>query len=138
MSECNDIPKEYFSYGPEKIIGCLDDLIRIRSGTFRGSNFGAFIIPQDGAGSDRFSKVPYLQNAPYVIFDSPKSFLDWRRYWLESNWIVLLSRSENSYKEAVIEVNINVARNVRSRMMDEIAQLGIPPGIELISFSRTR
>ena len=75
---------------------------------------------------------------PYIIFDSPKSFLVWRRYWSESNWIVLLSRTETSYKEAVIEVNINVARNVRSRMMDEIAQLGIPPGIELISFSRTR
>ena len=129
--------KEYFSYGPEKIIGCLDDLIRIRSGTFRGSNFGAFIIPQDGAGSDRFSKVPYLQNAPYVIFDSPKSFLDWRRYWLEYNWIVLLSRSENSYKEAVIEVNGDVGMNGRSRTMDEIVQLGVPPGIELISYSRT-
>lgn len=133
-----EMTKENFSYGPKKIIGCLDDLIRIRSGKIKGSNFGAFIIPQDGAGSERFSKFPYLQKAPYAIFDSSKSFLAWRRYWLESNWIVLLSRFESSYKEAVIEVNGNVARNVRSKTMDEIAQLGIPSGIELISFSRTR
>ena len=131
-----EMTNEHFSFGSENVTGCLDDLIRLRSGGFRSLNFGAFIIPRDGDGSKRFSKFPALQRANYVIFDGPKSFLYWRRDWLEHNWIVLLSRTETSFQEAVIDINGQVSRNERSGLMDEIAGLGIPGGIELISFSR--
>jgi hypothetical protein len=128
--------KKHFSFGSENVTGCLDDLIRLRSGSLRGLNFGAFIIPRDGDGSKRFSKSPVLQRANYVIYDGSKSYLHWRRDWLEHNWIVLLSRTETSFQEAVIDINGQVSRNERSGLMDEIAGLGIPGGIELISFSR--
>jgi hypothetical protein len=130
--------KEDFSFGREYVTGSLDDLIKLRSVKLKGSNYGAFIIPRDGDGSDRFSQSPDLRGTPFVIFDSPKSFLYWRRSWSESNWIVLLSRTESTYQDAVINVNEQVARNEQSRLMDEIERLEIPPGIELICFSRKR
>ena len=133
-----EMTKEQFSFAGKNITGSLDDLIRFRSGSFRGSNFGAFIAPRDGEGSKRLARLVDLKSAPFVIFDSPKSFLYWRRSWQDSNWIIILNRTETAYQEAVISINEQVARNEQSRLMDEIARLGIPSGIELISFSRKR
>ena len=131
-----EMKKQKFSVGNIKVTGCLDDLIMMRTRSISESSFGAYIASSDGDRSHKLSQSRNLLGVPHVIFDSSKSFLRWRRAWLRSNWIVVLSSQETSYKDAVVSVNEHVSNAGNSGLMEELVQCGIPSGVEMISFKR--
>lgn len=115
--------------------GCLNDLLRVRKfshaaapcWTEMGSTSGARVL------SEKLKFDPRV-----VIFDGPRGFLRWRKYFMSSAWLVVLSRVEPQFNEAVHELNSEYAENSLDDSTCLLESLSegtcVPPGVEMTSF----
>lgn len=110
--------------------GTLQDLIRMKHLVGSASPFLTETIPATSKDpSYRSTKKPFA-----VIFDGAKGFINWREHFTQSNWIVLLDRTEPEFESGVNLVN-QLYFN-RSADPTNVIEQKYPPGVELMTFRR--
>jgi hypothetical protein len=83
------------------ITGTLGEVIRPRELLGSGQISRSSILSTTNGRSDLTTgSVPKI-----VIFDGALSFFRWHSFWLHSHWIVVLSRTDSVFQEAVNTVN---------------------------------
>ncbi|WP_161823365.1 hypothetical protein [Sporotomaculum syntrophicum] len=112
------------------IKGTLQDVLRVRRFLNNSPNFKIDIWPATKSLAEGIDKG---ENPVVIVFDGASSFLRWKDYCLDSNWVVLLDRTEPSYREAVEEFNNEYIQN-RSGDALKLDLEGFPPGIELCAY----
>ncbi len=116
----------------EKLAGSLQDVIRIRSFSGEREHFLADVLPSDRPTSEPLSNVP-----PVVLFDGAAAFLSRRNDWRDSNWIVLVDRTEPNFESAVDVLNQDylAARTTAVDLSPEFSDLpDAPPSVELFAY----
>lgn len=115
--------------------GCLNDLLKVRKFGNAAAPSWSELASTTGARtlSDKLKFGPRV-----VVFDGARGFLRWRKYFPSSAWIVVLSRVEPQFTEAVHELNSEYAENsiddpfcVADSLPDGVSA---PPGLEMTSF----
>jgi len=126
----HEIKETEISFGARHIEGTFQDVLRARKFLSEGSAYRSNVIPADReqASLTDNQEIPYA-----VIFDGAMSFLKWRDYWRQSNWIVLLDKTESCFHEAANQLNNEY---VEKRVSDALIEnaLELPQGIDIISF----
>lgn len=124
---------------PDKNIaeGLLQDIIRARRFLKEGEGYRSEVFPVT------LPEAPKIQNNEtplFVIFDGPIGFLKWRDYWQESNWILILDRTENvsSFFESASIINQRYIQKRLERDEKYNDLQPVPQGIELIIFEEKR
>lgn len=113
--------------------GKLNEILRVRK--FMGPN-KAYRSSALGFHRKRPPEVRGVSEPPRVIvFDGASGFLKWRHRWPSSDWVIVLDRGERRFDDAVSEVN---HRYLSLRVNDEeLVDLDLPPGIELVAFQES-
>jgi len=110
--------------------GTLQDVLRIRRFLKNSPNFKSDIWPATKTLAEGIDKG---ENPAVIVFDGATSFLRWKDYCRDSHWVVLLDRTEPSYREAVEEFNNEYIQN-RSGDALKLGLEGFPSGIELCAY----
>ena len=120
------------SVGPrtlETSAGTLLDILRIRGLSSSNEAFRSDIFPVNPKNNAMESEemIPHV-----AVFDGAVGFLKWRDIWSQSNWVVVLDRTEPRFEEAVQVIN----QEHFSRISDETLKLPAAPpvSVELVSF----
>ncbi len=126
----HEIKETEISFGARHIEGTFQDVLRARKFLSEGSAYRSNVIPADReqASLTDNQEIPYA-----VIFDGAMSFLKWRDYWRQSNWIVLLDKTESCFHEAADQLNNEYVEKRVSEALIKNA-LELPQGIDIISF----
>lgn len=115
--------------GEKQVVARLHDLLRVRRFYSSDTPFRSDILPSRAPRWEDGEAPPWL-----IIFDGGASFLRWYTRWPQANWFVILDRTENSFEDAVNEMN-------RQHVMNqEIRISGVPPspiGIDQVIYQRT-
>ena len=86
----------------KELAGTLRDLLRVRRLFNKDESFRSDIFPVNKAENAKLSE----QMTPHVvIFDGSVGYLKWRDNWAQSNWLVILDRTEPRFREAVQVIN---------------------------------
>lgn len=95
----------------------------------RYNKYATKLLINDGEESETISRDS--EDTEVVCFDSAMSFIRWRDYWYEKNWVVILDRTDTHFTEAVICANNILMEN--QIFNEEISSIGIdiPKGIEI-------
>lgn len=112
--------------------GTLQDLIRSRR--FQGKTFAYRSELVSPSAEDVDEEVSV---APTVFFDGALGFIRHRDRWTEANWVVMLDRTESSFREAADLVNAAFIQR-RIDTLDVRTTVACPPGTELIAFRESR
>lgn len=112
----------------------LQELLRVRrllgaSEPFRSELYGTTSMEEPA--------IPANSIPPLVIFDGSIAFLKCRHNWRQSNWLVLLDRTEPQFEAASQEVN---AEYVQKRVDDGLSleALPVPHGLEWMEYEEKR
>lgn len=116
--------------GGRVIKGTLQDVLRVRRFLNNSPNFKTDIWPATRSLAEGIDKE---ENPVVIVFDGATSFLRWKDYYRDSNCVVLLDRTEPSYREAVEEFNNEYIQN-RSGDAIKLNLESFPPGIELCAY----
>lgn len=126
----HEIKETEISFGSRHVEGTFQDVLRARKFLSEGSAYRSNVMPTDReqASLTASQDIPYM-----VIFDGAMSFLKWRDYWRQSNWLVLLDKTESCFQEAVDQLNNEY---VEKRVSDTSIEntLELPQGIDVLSF----
>jgi len=114
--------------------GTLQDILRVRNFMGEGQPYRTGIIPV----RRRIPPQGINNRIPHtVIFDGPLGFLKYRNAWRESNWIVILDRTDRNTEEAAKELNAEFLQNRSGEpVVDEIIEY--PPGVEVMVYEELR
>lgn len=97
--------------------GILQDIIRVRRLAKETESYRSELYYTHGRElEERRQEIPV-----FVIFDGAMSFLKWRDYWRQSNWVVLLDQTESDFDTAIHTFNEECVKNEVKK-----ANLGIP------------
>ncbi|AQS59528.1 hypothetical protein [Desulforamulus ferrireducens] len=115
----------------------LQDIIRVKRFTKENQGYRSEIFPLN-QNKILLNTINHLPS--FAIFDGASGFIRWRDHFNNSNWIIILDRTEwdLSFKEAVGIIN---QRYIQNRVNEgEIFKDIYPPpaGIELIAFEERR
>ncbi|MCL5421110.1 MAG: hypothetical protein M1461_01370 [Nitrospirae bacterium] len=125
----HEIKETEISCGARHTNGTIQDVLRARKFLAEGSAYRSNVMP-----SDREAYLTADNEIPYAtVFDGATSFLKWRDYRRQSNWIVLLDKTEPCFREAVDQLN---QEYVERRVSDAIitSTLELPQGSEILAF----
>ena len=110
--------------------GCLADLIRVRELQPPGSAYRSSIFP----AASKNNSVLLEGTPPFaVVFDGPYGFIKWRDSCRQSNWIVLLDRTDPNFNYAVTLVNQE--HQNRSEKARKVKIPPLPPNVEAMIFT---
>jgi hypothetical protein len=123
-------PDEVLS--PEFVTGILQDFLRVQR--FSGNKpYRSNILPVRGTKPP----VSAAASPPYfTIFDGARCFVNWRDRWLNTNWVVLLDRTESDFMEAVERINVDTLNRDGEEL--PFGQLQLPKGISSIIYQVVR
>ena len=121
------------SRGTEASAGSLQDILRICR-LFRNNE--AFRSQILSVNSNEHAKLSEGMLPRMVIFDGAVGFLKWRHYWSQSNWVVILDRTETRFLEAVQSVNEEFLSRIDERELN--LSNPTPQSVELKAFTVTR
>ncbi len=131
QQELCDFPIEY-KEGDRMFDGKIIDLVRVKGAQFQPSDlsYRTYVLSATGKYNQHFTSK--LNN--YVtVFDGSLGFIKWREYFRNSNWIVVLDKTDRNFDLAVKEVNDEYIQN----RVDKSVKLLIPnapAGIEMMFF----
>jgi hypothetical protein len=111
--------------------GNLQEILRIKEFQSISNAYRSRII------SDRIKAVKIhtnIKDPPLVIFDGAQGFLKWRTYWKQSNWVILLDRTENQFQVAVEQINREYALYRTENFDIDPLRLNIPGGVEMMAY----
>jgi hypothetical protein len=132
QSEIKGIP---FSCHKKSQSGFLQDILRVKS--FFSTDDQAYrseVFSVSSRKPPRFSdgKIPFV-----TIFDGASGFIKWRANWRNSQWIILLDRTENDFQEAVDIINQDyIQKRVEESGSKNLSF--IPSGIEAVIYQEAR
>ena len=110
--------------------GTLQDILRIRQFLTGGSHYRSEILKALGKNAPKTmgGREPHA-----VIFDGATGFIRWRNLFQESNWIVILERTELNFKEAANLLNLSYRKD---RIAGDLVQSmpPIPVGLEFVAY----
>jgi hypothetical protein len=115
--------------------GCLQDILNTRE-FLTDKQLPYFTRVYAVIGRERVAPdLPTGCMPPVVIFDGASAFLKRHSHWLESNWLVLLDRTDRRYEDAVMELNQRYTNRMDHRVR---LDADIPDGIEGMAFWEER
>ena len=126
------------AYQPEGDIiasGNIIDFVRVKGSQFQSSNlsYRSYILPSSSKYTSQFTSK--LNN--YVtIFDNPLGFIKWRNCFHNSNWFVVLDKTDHNFDLAIKEINEDYIQN-RVEKPINLPLPNPPAGVELIFFEVT-
>lgn len=108
----------------------LQDVLRVRRFGGVGQPYRSRVIPTATWKRRASLKGPKPKVA---VFDGAAAFLKWRDHWRESNWVVILDRTQRLFESAAATLNEAYAANrLRDASLKAIGQ--VPAGVELLAF----
>ncbi len=108
--------------------GHLQSIVRAREFAGQNDPFRCSVIPASAEGDGQ-----PLDSAPTtVIFDGVAAFNNWRSAWPSSNWLVIIDRSSPSADDGAAA--INQAHAMRAAEADELRELSVPAGVEMLTY----
>jgi hypothetical protein len=113
--------------------GNLQQLIRVRRFSGSGQSYRSNVVDVSRSGSP-FQNDRDLPSI--VVFDGSRSFLRWRDYWRQSNWILCLDRTEADFEEAVEELNREYTQR-RSRLNWSVRTPLAPSRVEMLVYQES-
>lgn len=119
--------------GDRILKGTLQDIIRVKRFIRPGEGYRCKLIPVRDTG-----RPPAGDQCPlFVVFDGAQGFLRARDYWRDSNWIVLLDRTDPHFQEAADLLNAGYA--MRPEGDDPAFMLnGFPRGAAILAYWEVR
>lgn len=113
--------------------GNLQDLIRVRrfAGSDQCHRSNVVDVSRSGSPFQNDRELPSI-----VVFDGSRSFLRWRDYWRQSNWILCLDRTESDFGEAVEELNREYTQR-RSRLNWSVRTPLAPSRVEVLMYQES-
>jgi hypothetical protein len=111
--------------------GTLQDVLAVTG--FGGPQRTARVKVLASSGSSGDSTI----EVPVVIFDGASGYLRWRDAWQDSNWMVILDRSDSQFELAVDQLS----RDFVQRRMHDTTFKGLPPlppGVEVLVYQERR
>ena len=90
--------------------------------------------------SDRTKNLAPKHNevSPITIFDSASGFLKWRDNWQQSQWVVLLDRTETAFEEAVNTLNRESCNHLYLSDNEPINLPEPPQGVDMLVYKRAK
>lgn len=99
------------------------------------------LVSSDGTYRSEIStskrKVETSEKPDFVVFDGATGFRKWRDTLRNSHWIVLLSRTDSDFKDAVDLLNQEYLMH-GSSIVKSNAMPDLPPGVEAMFFEEKR
>ncbi len=119
--------QEFFTGNHKK--GCLADVIRIKEYQGKFSAYRSRVI----SNRIKRTKLHTIEDPPLAIFDGSLSFLKWRPFWMKSNWVVILDRTDSQYDSSLEQLNrIYIQYHLANSAKIELPN--IPDGVEITIF----
>ena len=111
--------------------GVLQDIIRAKRFDHTHAGYKSDVWP-----SRRITPTNLKghDNPNLVLFDGASAFIKWKYFFGESDWVVVLDRTEHAYDQAVRELNEEYLTRVDRFDLD--IDLQCPNGIDVMSFRR--
>jgi len=111
--------------------GNLQEILRIKEFQSIAKAYRSRIV------SDRIKAVKIhsnIKDPPVVIFDGAQGFLKWRTYWKQSNWIIILDRTEYQFQVAVEQINREYSLQRTENIEIDPLKSNIPIGVEMMAY----
>ena len=122
-----------YQLGEERVAsGRIIDFVRVRGNQFQPSNlsYRSYVLPSSGHYNQQFTSK--LNN--YVtIFDNPLGFIKWRNNFKNSNWFVVLDKTDRNFDLAINEINEEYIQN-RLEKPIKVPLPNPPAGVDLMFF----
>ncbi len=113
--------------------GRLQSVLRARRFMREGEHFRSEITRVDG----RKAPVGAGDAMPHVaIFDGATSFWKWRDYLRDSNWIIILDRTEPYFRNAAEVFNNEYMNRINDDCLEGIPP--VPPGVEILTYYESK
>ncbi|MEF2278384.1 hypothetical protein V3W47_08725 [Deinococcus sp. YIM 134068] len=120
--------------GAPRLSGTVDCVLRVRRWQAEGRVFSSDVLPANTDPNDAdAAHLQHLQAFPVVIFDGAGAYLRWRHPLRRQHHLVLLSRTDRRFDEAVSVVD----QAFKMRAGHHLT-FPVPPGIEGLAFRRSR
>jgi hypothetical protein len=112
--------------------GRLQDILRVRELLGDGEGYRASLM------SDRIKQISLPKShRPFItLFDGAAGFLRWRDYWRDSNWLVVLDRTESGFDEAVAALNKEYRSNYIDGVLPDVSYL--PTQVDVLAYEEYR
>lgn len=130
----NEVKQTSFSIRPpgsSPATGTLQDFLRVRQFLNIGAHYRSEVLKAIGKNAP---KATDGLKAHTVIFDGTAGFIRWRDHFQESNWVVILDRTESYFQEAVNFLNLGFHKN---KIAEELVKCmpSVPAGIEFVAYT---
>lgn len=113
-------------------IGTLGDVLRVRRFIGAGEPFSSDVIRVRGHSLDWLNES-YVPS--FIVFDGATAFIRWHSRLRDRNWLVILDRTQTSFREATEILNEAYGR----RLADKQVNFPAPPkGVEVMSYHERR
>jgi hypothetical protein len=113
-------------------VGTLGDVLRVRRFIRDGEPFTSDVIRVRGHSLDWINES---YKPSFIVFDGATAFIRWHSRVRDRNWLVILDRTETSFREAADILNEAYLR----RLTDKQVNFPAPPkGIEVMSYHERR
>lgn len=110
--------------------GTLQDILKIRKFIGQGHTYRSEVMAVLAEDLPE-SSTPYA-----TVFDGALSFLKWRDTWRQTNWIVVLDRTEPHFADAVNILNQEYVSDRLDTALPVLPQL--PEGMDLLLFKEAQ
>ncbi|MBS3968348.1 MAG: hypothetical protein KGZ60_13905 [Truepera sp.] len=112
--------------------GTLQDILRLKERVTDGLGYRTSLRSEQGGNvKPDANETPRL-----VIFDGAAGFLKWRTMWRESDWIVMLDKTETRFEEAVVTLN---QEYVSDRLDSSALQFpDMPIAVDMLAYEEKR
>jgi hypothetical protein len=108
--------------------GTLGDVLRVRRFIRRDEPFSSDIARMHGHSLDYLNED---DKPSFVLFDGAKAFIRLHTQTRTTNCVVILDRTENSFRDAADVLNENYLRRVSDKHLNFTM---LPKGVEVMSF----
>ncbi len=115
--------------------GQIGDFVRVKGAQFQstGLSHRTYVLPATGKYNQQFaSKI----NNFITVFDNSLGFIKWRNFFRNSNWFVILDKTDRNFDLAIKEVNEEYIQN-RVEKNVKLPIPNAPAGIDLMLFEVT-
>ncbi len=110
--------------------GALQDVLRVQKFSGAKESYRSAVF---SVSSTKPPELHGCSRPAVALFDGANSFLRWRDSFPESNWIVLLDRTERQFDEAACLLNRKYMQD-RTGAEPELDAPEPPPGVEVTTF----
>jgi hypothetical protein len=112
--------------------GTLQDILRVKERVTDGLGYRTSLRSEQGGNvKPDASETPRL-----VIFDGAAGFLKWRTMWRESDWMVVLDKTETRFEEAVVTLNQEYVDNHLDSSALQLPDM--PIAVDMLTYEEKR